>query len=148
MREALLGADGAASALKPGALVIDMSSSAPIGDPALAEELAANDLLVDAPVSGGVKRAVDGSLAIMAGGDAAEIERARPLLEAMGKNIIATGPIGSGHAVKALNNYVSAAGFAAACEAAIVAEKLASIPASWSISSTSPPGATIRPSAR
>ena len=53
----------------------------------------------------------------------AEIERARPLLAAMGKSIIATGPVGSGHAVKALNNYVSAAGLAAACEAAIIAEK-------------------------
>jgi 3-hydroxyisobutyrate dehydrogenase len=124
VREALLGKNGAAEALLSGALVIDMSSSAPMETRRLAEELAAKGVaLIDAPVSGGVKRAVDGSLAIMVGGDAAEIARARPLLEAMGKSIIATGPIGSGHAVKALNNYVSAAGFAAACEAAIVAEK-------------------------
>ena len=124
VREALLSKNGAAEALKPGALVIDMSSSAPMETRRLAEELAAKGIaLIDAPVSGGVKRAVDGSLAIMVGGNTAEIARARPLLEAMGKSIIATGPIGSGHAVKALNNYVSAAGFAAACEAAIVAEK-------------------------
>jgi len=79
--------------------------------------------LLDAPVSGGVKRAVDGTLAIMAGGDPALLQRARPVLGAMGTRIFETGPSGSGHAVKALNNYVSAAGLAAACEAALVAEK-------------------------
>ena len=122
--EALLWQGGAAEALGPGALVIDMSSSAPMQTRQLAEDLAAKGIsLIDAPVSGGVRRALDGSLAIMAGGDAENIERARPLLEAMGKSIFPTGPIGSGHAVKALNNYVSAAGLAAACEAAIVAEK-------------------------
>jgi 3-hydroxyisobutyrate dehydrogenase len=124
VREALLGQDGAAEALGPGALVIDMSSSAPMQTRQLADDLAARGIsLIDAPVSGGVRRAQDGSLAIMAGGDAADIQCARPLFEAMGKSIFPTGPIGSGHAVKALNNYVSAAGLAAACEAAIVAEK-------------------------
>jgi 3-hydroxyisobutyrate dehydrogenase len=124
VREALLGENGAVEALQPGALVIDMSSSAPMETRRLADELSAKQiLLIDAPVSGGVKRAADGSLAIMAGGEAEQIERARPLLAAMGKSVIATGPIGSGHAVKALNNYVSAAGLAAACEAAIIAEK-------------------------
>jgi 3-hydroxyisobutyrate dehydrogenase len=123
VRDALLGPGGAAEVLESGALVIDMSSSAPMETRRLADELAAKGIfLIDAPVSGGVRRAIDGSLSIMVGGDAAQIERAQPLLEAMGKNLTATGPIGSGHAVKALNNYVSAAGLAAACEAAIVAE--------------------------
>lgn len=124
VREALLGQGGAAEVLAAGALVVDMSSSAPMQTRQLAEDLAAKGIsLIDAPVSGGVRRAQDGSLAIMAGGDTADIELARPLLEAMGKSIFSTGPIGSGHAVKALNNYVSAAGLAAACEAAIVAKK-------------------------
>lgn len=124
VREALLGANGLAGVLPPGALVVDMSSSAPLGTRRLAQELAARHIgLIDAPVSGGVRRAVDGTLAIMVGGEPADLERARPLLKAMGGSIIATGPVGSGHAVKALNNYVSAAGLAAACEAAIVAEK-------------------------
>ncbi len=124
VREALLGEGGAMEVLAAGALIVDMSSSAPMQTRRLAEALAAKEIaLIDAPVSGGVKRALDGSLAIMAGGEAADIDRARPLLEAMGKSIFATGPIGSGHAVKALNNYVSAAGLAAACEATIVAEK-------------------------
>lgn len=120
VREALLET-GAARALAEGALVIDMSSSAPTDTVALADELAAMGLvLIDAPVSGGVKRAVDGSLAIMAGGPQEAVERARPALAAMGKSIFATGPIGSGHAMKALNNYVSAAGLVAACEALLV----------------------------
>lgn len=124
VRAALLDHGGAAKVLGPGALVVDMSSSAPMQTRQLSEDLAAKGIaLVDAPVSGGVRRAVDGSLAIMAGGDAANIERARPLLEAMGKSIFSTGPIGSGHAVKALNNYVSAAGLAAACEAVLIADK-------------------------
>ena len=124
VREALLGSGGAAEVLAAGALVVDMSSSAPMETRRLAEVLAAKGIaLIDAPVSGGVKRALDGSLAIMAGGGATDVERARPLLQAMGRSIFSTGPIGSGHAVKALNNYVSAAGLAAACEAVIVAEK-------------------------
>ena len=101
-----------------------MSSSAPVGTRALGTDLAARGIaLVDAPVSGGVKRAIDGTLAIMVGGEAADIERARPLLAAMGRDIFPTGALGSGHAMKALNNYVSAAGLAAAAEAVLVGER-------------------------
>lgn len=104
--------------LAPGTLVVDMSSSEPIGTRALGEELiAAGFELVDAPVSGGVKRAVDGTLAIMVGGDDRAIDRIEPLLKAMGRSIIRTGAVGSGHAIKALNNYVSGAGLLAAIEA-------------------------------
>ena len=124
VRDALLGPDGAIRTLASGALVVDMSSSAPVATQQLAGELSSRNVsLIDAPVSGGVRRALDGSLSIMVGGDEGDIDRALPLLEAMGKSIFSTGPIGSGHAVKALNNYVSAAGLAAACEAAIIAEK-------------------------
>jgi 3-hydroxyisobutyrate dehydrogenase len=130
VRDALLGSGGVAEVLAKDALVVDMSSSAPVGTQSLGSDLAAKGIaLIDAPVSGGVRRAIDGSLAIMAGGEAAAIERARPLLEAMGKSIFATGPVGSGHAVKALNNYVSAAGLAAACEAVLVADKFGVDPA-------------------
>ncbi len=110
--------DGLAAQLKKGAVVIDMSSSNPSVTRELGPRLKAAGVdLVDAPVSGGVKRAVDGSLAIMAGGEAAVIARVKPLLLTMGKAIIETGMLGSGHAMKALNNYVSAAGLLAACEA-------------------------------
>jgi len=113
VRECVLGAE-----LPKGMLVLDMSSSDPVGTRKLGEELAARGIgLVDAPVSGGVKKAVDGTLAIMAGGDPTLIERVRPLLEKMGARIFLTGPLGSGHAMKALNNYVSAAGMIATSEA-------------------------------
>ncbi|MGX7709135.1 NAD(P)-dependent oxidoreductase [Methylobacterium sp. Gmos1] len=116
VRAVLSGPEGIATHLAPGTIVIDMSSSAPVGTRDLARELAGRGLvLVDAPVSGGVKRAIDGTLAIMVGGGHAD--RVRPLLEALGTSLFETGPVGSGHAMKALNNYVSAAGLVAACEA-------------------------------
>jgi len=112
------GGDALAAHLKPGAVVIDMSSSSPSVTRELGPRLKQAGVdLVDAPVSGGVKRAVDGSLAIMAGGEPAVIARLKPLFLTMGKSIIETGMLGSGHAMKALNNYVSAAGLLAACEA-------------------------------
>lgn len=79
--------------------------------------------LIDAPVSGGVKRAVSAELAIMVGGDKAVFDRYRPLLEKMGNQIFHAGPLGAGHAIKALNNYVSAAGLVAACEAVIAGKR-------------------------
>jgi 3-hydroxyisobutyrate dehydrogenase len=116
--------------LTRGSIVLDMSSSDPVGTRKLGEELAAQGIgLVDAPVSGGVKRAVDASLAIMAGGDSALIERVRPLLEKLGGKVFLTGPLGSGHAMKALNNYVSAAGLAATCEALAVGARFGLDPA-------------------
>jgi len=124
VRETVLGDNGAAGVLRQGALVIDMSSSVPLDTRALGEALAARGIgLIDAPVSGGVRRAVDGTLAVMAGGDAAQVERARPLLAAMAASVFPTGPLGSGHAMKALNNYVSAAGLVAACEALLVGRR-------------------------
>jgi len=110
--------DAMRGSLRPGTVIVDMSSSEPIATRALGEELsAAGFAFVDAPVSGGVKRAVDGTLAIMVGGDGSAVDRVEPLLQAMGRSIIRTGPVGSGHAIKALNNYVSGAGLIAAIEA-------------------------------
>jgi len=111
------GSGAVAGSLKKGAVVIDMSSSSPVGTRELGERLAKMDIrLVDAPVSGGVRRAVDGTLAIMVGGDPDAIDAVRPVFEPMGKPMVAGG-LGAGHAIKALNNYVSAAGLLAACEA-------------------------------
>jgi 3-hydroxyisobutyrate dehydrogenase len=109
---------------KGGAVIVEMSSSDPIGTQELGRSLmAAGHPFIDAPVSGGVKRATDGTLAIMVGGDAATIDRIGSVLSAMGKSIFRTGPLGSGHAMKALNNYVSAAGLFAAVEATRIGEK-------------------------
>jgi 3-hydroxyisobutyrate dehydrogenase len=130
VENAVMGQDDLASRLSAGAIVIDMSSSEPLGSRDLAARLEQRGVtLLDAPVSGGVKRAIDGSLTIMVGGDRRAIAMVRPLLEAMGKSIFETGPIGSGHAMKALNNYVSAAGLLAACEALRVGAKFGLDPA-------------------
>jgi len=110
--------------LEHGAILVDMSSSDPIGTRALGEELiAAGHAFVDAPVSGGVRRAADGTLAIMVGGDGAAIDRVAALLGALGTSIFRTGALGSGHAMKALNNYVSSAGLIATVEALMIGRK-------------------------
>ncbi len=106
-----------------GAVIIDMSSSAPVGTRKLGEDLRQHEiLLIDAPVSGGVRGAVAGTLAIMIGGDKALADRYDGLLAAMGKRFY-VGALGAGHAAKVLNNYVSAAGLAAAAEAVRIAER-------------------------
>lgn len=115
--------DGLAAGLAPGSVIIDMSSSAPIGTRELGAELAKRSVtLLDAPVSGGVRRAVEGKLAIMAGGDAATIARCRTLLGSFG-TVFLTGALGSGHAMKALNNYLSAAALATTAEALMAGER-------------------------
>jgi len=123
VRGAVLGVEGKpglADAMVQGGLVIDMSSSEPMGTRALGGALEARGLnLIDAPVSGGVPRAVDGTLTIMVGGEDKQIGSAEPVLEAMG-TVFRTGPLGSGHAMKALNNYLSACGVVAASEAVII----------------------------
>ena len=124
VRQAVIdGRDAARDGLAAGALVLDMSSSNPVDTQTLARDLAAIGVaLLDAPVSGGVKRAIDGSLSIMVGGAAADLERARPALGAMGRTVTLCGAIGAGHTMKALNNYLSAAGLVAMCEALVVGE--------------------------
>jgi 3-hydroxyisobutyrate dehydrogenase len=119
VREAVLEA---LPALSPGAIVVDMSSSDPFGTRALGPALTARGVaFVDAPVSGAVVGARDGTLAIMAGGDESAFQKIKPVLEAMGKQIFHVGPLGAGHAVKALNNYLGAAGTLAGFEALLVA---------------------------
>jgi 3-hydroxyisobutyrate dehydrogenase len=127
---ALLWNDGFATSLGPGTLLLDMGSSDPNCTRDNQRRLAALGIaMVDAPVSGGVKRANDASLAIMAGGEAADFERARPLLETLGRTVVHVGPPGAGHALKALNNYVSASGMLAVCEALVAAQRFGIEPA-------------------
>ena len=122
--DSLLWEQGLAKLLARGGCLIDMSSSEPIKSQANAEKMRALGLsFLDAPVSGGVKRARDGSLAIMIGGEAETVKGAMPVFEAMGKTLVHVGSAGAGHAVKALNNYVSASGLLAVCEALTAAEK-------------------------
>lgn len=117
------GGDHLLSGMAGGGVIIDMSSSAPVGTRELGAELASRDVsLLDAPVSGGVKGAVAGTLAILVGGRKTTAERFDSLLSAMGRRFF-VGSLGSGHAAKVLNNYVSAAGLAAAAEALLVADR-------------------------
>jgi 3-hydroxyisobutyrate dehydrogenase len=121
---AIVEAAGWADRLASGAVVIDMSSSEPERSRKLGETLAARGFAyLDAPVSGGVKRAKEGTLAILVGGRADMLERCKALLDAMGSSVLHIGAAGAGHAAKALNNYVSAAGLAATVEALHVAER-------------------------
>jgi 3-hydroxyisobutyrate dehydrogenase len=114
VREAVLEA---LPGLKAGAVVIDMSSSDPMATRALFPALQKNAIsLLDAPVSGAIARAKDGTLAIMVGGDRQVLEKVRPVLAAMGSDLFHVGPLGAGHAVKALNNYLGAAGTLAGFE--------------------------------
>lgn len=113
--------EGLAPHLGRGRIVVDMSSSDPMETRRIGADLAAQGVtLLDAPVSGGLRKAIAGTLAILLGGDDdTALAKVTPVLTAMGQ-VLRTGALGSGHATKALNNYVSAAGLAAACEAVIV----------------------------
>ena len=110
--------------LSSGKILVDMSSGAPAATQKIARDLATIGVpVVDAPVSGGVSRAVTGELAIMTGGDAAALDRVDPLLRAMGTTIYRIGPVGAGQAMKALNNLVSAGGFLMAVEALVIGQQ-------------------------
>jgi 3-hydroxyisobutyrate dehydrogenase len=122
---------GVGRALRSGAVVVDMSSSNPEGTKLLGARLAERGVrLVDAPVSGGVTRAADGTLTLMVGGDDEEaIGRVWPLLEVLGERLFRTGPLGSGHAMKALNNVVGGTTYAIVVEALAVGQRYGLDPA-------------------
>lgn len=103
--EALLdGPDGMFAAFDRGSTLVDCTSGDPATSRRIALRLAERGVgFVDAPVSGGVSGAVKGILTIMCGGDEATMQRARPVLEAFGEKIVLCGPVGAGHAVKAVN---------------------------------------------
>ncbi|WP_428493209.1 NAD(P)-dependent oxidoreductase [Rhodopila sp.] len=118
------GDDNLLAGMKPGSVIIEMSSGVPSITQRLAEQVAAlGGTLIDAPVSGGVPRAKTGQLAIMAGGDDATIEKVMPLLSAMGASVLKTGAVGSGQAMKALNNMVSTGGFLIGIEALLIGQR-------------------------
>ncbi len=125
VQQVMLQEGGLAACLRRGALVIDMSSSDPVGTRELGPLLAKRGLtLMDAPVSGAVPRARTGTLAIMIGcNDREAVVRAKPVLSAMGDRLFEVGSLGSGHAMKALNNLVAAAGFAAVSEAVLIGQR-------------------------
>ena len=119
-----------AASPSPGTVVVDMSSSDPTATRQLEKQLKKKGVsLVDAPVSGSVAGARDATLAIMAGGDGQILKAISPVLHALGKKTFHVGPVGSGHAMKALNNYIGASGTIAAFEALLVGKAFGLDPA-------------------
>jgi 3-hydroxyisobutyrate dehydrogenase len=121
---------GLLASLPAGSTVIDMSSSDPARTQALAALTAvAGVTLIDAPVSGGVAGAQAGTLAVMVGGPAEAFERFQPVLGAIGSRVVHAGDTGAGHAVKALNNLMSAANLLVASEALVAGRRFGLDPA-------------------
>ena len=118
------GADGVAAALRKGAVVMDMSTSDPVGTRSLADALKPRGIdVADAPVMGGVIFAKDATLDIMVGGETALVERVKPLLQAMGRNVVHCGGTGAAHAMKALANYVNACALINVIEAMTIGKR-------------------------
>ena len=128
--EHVLLAEGLLDSVPAGGMIIDMSSSDPARTRALAARAAeAHVTLIDAPVSGGVSGARAGTITVMVGGPAEAFELARPMLAAIGKRVVHAGEVGAGHAVKALNNLMSAAHLIVSSEALIAGRRFGLDPA-------------------
>lgn len=116
--------DGLADGLAPGSLVIDCSTISPEGARRFAARLAARGIrMVDAPVSGGSEGAQQGTLTIMVGGEGQDVDRARPILAAMGRSITHMGPLGSGQATKAVNQVILCGTYLGVAEGIVLAMK-------------------------
>ena len=122
--------DEVGEVLAPGAVVVDMTSGVPEATRRIAAGLAEQGVaLVDVAVSGGVARATDASIALMAGGDDAVLDRVQPLLDAVGRATFRCGGVGTGQAMKSLNNLVSAGGLLVAVEALLAGSRAGLDPA-------------------
>jgi len=116
-----MSADSLLRGRPTGLFVIDTSSCSPVDSRPIGEILArSGGVLLDAPVSGGVARARSGDLSVMVGGKAAAVERAMPVLGAVGSSIVRTGALGTGHTMKALNNFITATTLTATIEALLI----------------------------
>jgi len=125
IEQAILGEQGLQEGAKPGDMIVLMSTISPFQVKDLAQKLGNRGVqILDAPISGGKEGAEAGTLSIMVGGEEKVFEACRPILSVLGKNFFYMGGIGSGHAVKAINNFLSATTLAATSEAVILASKL------------------------
>ncbi len=124
VKEVLMGKNGVLEGMKPGSIVVDMSSI----DPGVSVELekavsAAGGEMIDAPVSGGEPKAKDATLSFMCGGKEEVFAQVKPVLEKMGASVVLTGPIGSGNMTKLANQIIVAVNIAALSEALVLAAK-------------------------
>lgn len=124
VEQAILGPGGVLEGIRPGTAVVDMSSISPLVAQKVAAACAAQGVpFLDAPVSGGEPKAIDGTLAIMVGGDQGVFQKLAPILEKMGSSVILTGPVGAGNVTKLANQIMVACNIAAMGEALVLAAK-------------------------
>nr|AGS53926.1 2-hydroxy-3-oxopropionate reductase [uncultured bacterium contig00087] len=124
VKEAILGESGVIEGLKAGSIVVDMSSIAPAASQEVGAALKAkNAAFLDAPVSGGEPKAIDGTLAIMVGGNKDIFEKVKPILEKMGSSVVHVGDLGAGNVTKLANQIIVALNIAAVSEAFVLAKK-------------------------
>jgi 2-hydroxy-3-oxopropionate reductase len=124
VEQAVLGAGGALEGARQGTIIVDMSSISPLVAQKVAAACAEKGVeFIDAPVSGGEPKAVDGTLAIMAGGKQEIFDRVKPVLEKMGSSVTLTGPVGAGNVTKLANQIMVACNIAAMGEALVLASK-------------------------
>ena len=124
VKQVMLGANGVAAHMQPGSTFIDMTSLNPIASKEIAAELAARGIpMLDAPVSGGEPKAIDGSLSFMVGGKQEVFDTYKPLLETMGASVVRCGDVGAGNTTKLANQIIVACNIQALAEALTLAQK-------------------------
>ena len=129
VREVALGKGGIVEGGKPGLVLIDMSSIDPVETRSIGAELEKKGIeMVDAPVSGGEPKAIDGTLSVMAGGKEETIEKFRPLLSTMAASVVRCGDLGAGNVAKLANQIIVACNIAAMSEALAFSKKMGSDP--------------------
>lgn len=125
VKEVILGEGGLMESTKPGTVIIDMSSIAPLVSQEIAKELKKKNVeFLDAPVSGGEPKAIDGTLSVMVGGDRDVYEKCLPILKSMAGSVVLTGPVGSGNGTKLANQVIVALNIAAMSEAMVLVSKM------------------------
>ncbi|MDR7868373.1 MAG: 2-hydroxy-3-oxopropionate reductase [Sporomusaceae bacterium] len=124
VNQVVLGENGVIEGAKPGAVVVDMSSIAPLVARKIAAKLAEKGVeMLDAPVSGGEPKAIDGTLSVMAGGKKEVFDRCYPVMKAMAGSVVLTGDVGAGNVTKLANQIIVALNIAAMSEALVLATK-------------------------
>lgn len=124
VKEVMLGENGVAAYMQEGSMFIDMSSINPVASKEIAAVLAKKNIdMLDAPVSGGEPKAIDGSLSFMVGGKEELVETYRPLLETMGSSVVRCGEVGAGNTTKLANQIIVACNIQALSEALTLAQR-------------------------
>ena len=124
VKEVVLGENGVLDGAKPGTIIVDTSSIAPLVSKEISEKLKQKGVtMLDAPVSGGEPKAIDGTLSIMVGGDEKDFKKVENILKSMGSSVVLVGEIGSGNITKLANQIIVALNIAAMSEAMVLATK-------------------------